>query len=97
MFTGRRVRLDSVRGPPFQYPLEIPAEEVGGRRRLVLLPDINDDEAAKGVFHSLGREGVEEVWVSQTLPFLVFITVGYILTLLLGDIALSVLSTLLFG
>lgn len=97
MFTGRRVRLDSVRGPPFQYPLEIPAKEVGGRRRLVLLPDINDDEAAKVVFHNLEREGVEEVWVSQTLPFLVFITVGYILTLLLGDIALSALSTLLFG
>ncbi|MFB0558170.1 MAG: A24 family peptidase C-terminal domain-containing protein, partial [Candidatus Bathyarchaeia archaeon] len=65
-------------------------------RKLVLLPDIRDDEAAEEVFRRLGGEGVEEVWVSHTLPFLVFITIGYVLTLLFGDIALSVLSWLLF-
>ncbi len=96
MFSGRKIRLESVRGPPFQYPLELPPEEEGDNRKLVLLPDIRDDEAAEEVFRRLGGEGVEEVWVSHTLPFLVFITIGYVLTLLFGDIALPVLSWLLF-
>jgi len=32
MFTGVKVRLDSVRGPPFQYPLECPRGGRGRRR-----------------------------------------------------------------
>jgi preflagellin peptidase FlaK len=96
MFTGIRVGLDSVRGPPFQYPLELPPEEGDSMRRLIILPDIHDDEAAWEIFRQLKREGAEEVWVSNTLPFLVFIAIGYISALLFGDIALSVLSRFLF-
>ena len=92
MFTGIRVRLDSVRGPPFQYPLERPQGEGGGERRLILIPDINDDNAAWEIFRRLKEDGVEEAWVSKTLPFLVFIAIGYALTVLLGDIALYLLS-----
>jgi len=95
MVTGIRVGLDSVRGPPFQYPLELPPED-STERRLVLLPDIRDDDAAREVFSRLREEGVEEVWVSHTLPFLAFITIGYVLTLVFGDIALAVLSRYLF-
>ena len=96
MVTGVKMRLDSVRGPPFQYPLELPQEEGQTERRLVLLPDIHDDDAARDVFSQLRREGVDEVWVSHTLPFLVFITIGYILTLVFGDIALAVLGRYFF-
>jgi len=96
MVTGVKMGLDSVRGPPFQYPLEFPPEEGSTERRLVLLPDIHDDDAARDVFSQLRREGVDEVWVSHTLPFLVFITIGYILTLVFGDIALAVLIRYLF-
>ncbi len=92
MIAGARVGLDSVRGPPFQYPLEFTPKEGDHDRRLILLPDINDDEAAREVFTQLRREGVEEVWVSSTLPFLVFITIGYVLAILVGDVALSLLS-----
>jgi preflagellin peptidase FlaK len=90
--TGVRVGLDSVRGPPFQYPLEFTPKEGDYDRRLILLPDINNDEAAREIFLQLRREGIEEVWVSNTLPFLVFITIGYVLSILVGDIALSLLS-----
>ncbi len=95
MFTGVKVRLDSVRGPPFQYPLECPRDG-GGERKLILMPNINDDDAAREIFLRLEDEGVEEAWVSNTLPFLVFIAIGYILTVLLGDIALYLLTGLLF-
>ena len=93
LFSGVRVRLESVRGPPFQYPLEVPAEE--GGRRLVLMPDIEDDEAAAEVFGRLRRDGVAEVWVSHTLPFLVFIALGYAVSLLVGDVAIWALGLIL--
>ena len=88
LISGARVKLDSVRGPPFQYPLEIPPLVEGAERRLVLMPDLDDDEAALDVFERLRLAGVEEVWVSHTLPFLVFIAFGYVSALLVGDVAL---------
>jgi preflagellin peptidase FlaK len=92
MFTGVKVGMSSVRGPPFQYPLELPPEEGSSERRLILLPDIQDDESAEKIFSSLREEGLSSVWVSHTLPFLVFITIGYILTLMIGDLALAVFA-----
>ncbi len=94
MVTGLKVGLEQVRGPPFQYPLELPSGSEGYGRRLVLLPDINDDEAAEEIFRGLRDEGVDQVWVSHTLPFIVFIFLGYVLTLLVGDIALSMITKL---
>lgn len=91
MVTGLKVGLDRVRGPPFQYPLELPSGSDEYGRRLVLLPDINDDRAAEEIFLRLRGEGVDQVWVSHTLPFIVFIFLGYVLTILVGDIALSVI------
>jgi len=96
LISGVKVKLDSVRGPPFQYPLEVSPLEEGAERRLVLMPDLEDDEAALEVFQRLRRAGVEEVWVSHTLPFLVFIAFGYISSLLVGDVVLWVLKQILF-
>ena len=95
MVSGAKIKIDSVRGPPFQYPLEIVDES--SERRLILMPDIQDDEAALEVFRRLRETGVGEVWVSNTLPFLVFISIGYVVTILLGDIALSILGKYLLG
>ena len=92
LISGMKVRLDAVRGPQFQYPLEVPLGEDGAERGFVLMPDMEDDEAAFEVFRRLGRAGVSEVWVSHTLPFLVFIAFGYLSALLLGDLALWALS-----
>jgi preflagellin peptidase FlaK len=89
MFTGVKVRMSSLRGPPFQYPLELPPEEGSSGRRLILLPDIQNDESAEEIFSALREEGLSSIWVSHTLPFLVFITVGYIMTLTIGDLALA--------
>lgn len=82
MFTAVNVRLGDVRGPPYQYPLEGPG---GGIR---LRPDIWDDEKAAETFRLLGERGVERVWVSATLPYLVLITAGYILSVAFGDVLL---------
>jgi preflagellin peptidase FlaK len=95
MVSGSKIKIDSVRGPPFQYPLERVDEN--NERGLILMPDIQDDDAALEAFRRLREAGVEEIWVSDTLPFLVFISIGYVLTILLGDIALSILGRYLLG
>ena len=95
LISGVKVKVDSVRGPPFQYPMEIPLVEGGAERRLVLMPDVEDDEAAFENLRMLRRAGVEEVWVSHTLPFLVFIAFGYLSSLLVGDFALWALKRIL--
>ena len=82
MFTAVNVRLGDVRGPPYQYPLEEP----GGRVRL--RPDIWDDGKAAEEFRLLGERGVGRVWVSATLPYLVVMTVGYVLSVVFGDVLL---------
>jgi prepilin signal peptidase PulO-like enzyme (type II secretory pathway) len=56
------------------------------------MPDIQDDDSAVEVFRKLKDSGVESVWVSNTLPFLVYIAIGYVLSLTLGDIALAILK-----
>ena len=95
LFSGYRMDMDRVKGPPFQYPLEEPSEE-DEDRKLVVMPDIIDDEAAVSVFDELRSQGVERTWVSYTLPFLVFISVGYVLSIVFGDIALFLITQLLF-
>jgi preflagellin peptidase FlaK len=95
LFSGSKVGIESIRGPPFQYPLEIPLEEDESKRKLILMPDIEDDESAEHVFQSLKESGLKEIWVSQTLPFLVFIFFGFLCTLLIGDVALWVLLKLI--
>jgi preflagellin peptidase FlaK len=82
MFTAVNVKLGDVRGPPYQYPLE----ETGGVVRL--RPDIWDDEKAAEAFRDLDERGIERVWVSATLPYLVLITVGYLLSVVFGDVLL---------
>ena len=92
MFTGVKMELGSVRGPPFQYPLEVPGTEEKPGRRLILMPDIQDDDSAVELFEIFEASGVEAVWVSNTLPFLVYIAIGYVLALVLGDFALATLK-----
>jgi preflagellin peptidase FlaK len=93
MFSGYRIDLEKVRGPPYHYPLEVPQEE---DNELVFMPDIMDDDAAFEVFDELKKQGVTRTWVSYTLPFLLFITIGYVLSLLVGDIILYVITRAIF-
>jgi hypothetical protein len=97
MFTGQRMKMSHIKGPPFQYPLEILRSDEGTDRKLILMPDIQDDNLANSVFDKLKALGLEKVWVSNTLPFLIFITIGYILSLSLGDIALAAMKPFLVG
>ena len=88
LFTGRNIPVKSLRGPPFEYPLEV-------RGELVLRPDIfNDDEAWKA-FRYLREKGVKRVWVSSTLPYIVVLLVGYVLSVVFGDVMFTIMSMIL--
>ena len=87
MFTGQYIKSDKVKGPPFEYPLEVK----GG---LVLKPDIWDDDKAKKDFRILKEKGFDRIWVSATLPYIVNLLVGYIVTIFYGDILFSLMSRL---
>jgi len=88
LFTARYMELERVRGPPFEYPLEM-----GGELRL--RPDIWDDEAATRAFEEMRLRGQKLVWVSATLPYLVVMTGGYLLSVALGDALFLLLFMLL--
>jgi preflagellin peptidase FlaK len=92
LISGRKMRLDRVVGPPYQYPLETLES---GRRRLVLRPDLYDDVKAVDAFEALRSAGVSYAWVSHTLPFLLFLSIGYIVSIFFGDIALWICSRVL--
>lgn len=94
LFSGYRLDLANLRGPPFQYPLELPSEE--GDSEFILMPDIQDDESAWAIFDQLKSLGVKKTWVSYTLPYLIFITIGYALSLFVGDIALYFITRFLY-
>lgn len=88
LFTGRNIPVKSLRGPPFEYPLEV-------RGELVLRPDIFDDDEARKAFRYLREKGVKRVWVSSTLPYIVVLLVGYVLSVVFGDVMFTIMSRIL--
>ena len=89
MLAGKKVDLSKIRGPPFQYPLEKIDSE--GKISIILRPDFMADTEAISTLKKLASAGRQKGWVSYTLPFLVFFLVGYITSVIFGDIILSVI------
>ena len=87
IFTGRYWELGDIRGPPFEYPLEV-------RGKLILKPDFWDDEKANREFKILREKGRERVWVSSTLPYIVVLLAGYLISVVYGDIMFTVMAYL---
>jgi hypothetical protein len=86
MFTGRYISIENLRGPPFQYPLEI-------NGKLIIKPDLYDDEAAIKTFADLRKKGLNKIWVSSTLPYIVVLLLGYFISIIYGDIMFSIMSS----
>jgi hypothetical protein len=85
LFTGQYMKTKEVKGPPFEYPLEV-------RGELILKPDIWDDDKAKNDFRIAREKGFDRVWVSATLPYIVNLLVGYVIAVVYGDILFSIMS-----
>jgi hypothetical protein len=82
LFSGSSVLPKDVKGPPFEYPLELP----GASNELRLRPDFSNDDEAEAVFNHFRDTGNRRIWVSTTLPYIAIIFVGYLFSIFFGDI-----------
>jgi preflagellin peptidase FlaK len=62
--------------------------EDGLKRKLVLIPkDEGRDEIVKRLDNALQKGQIRDsIWASPGLPFLIFITAGFVIALFVGDI-----------
>jgi hypothetical protein len=86
MFSGRNISIEMLRGPPFEYPLEVKGE-------LILKPNLFDDEEAVNAFNLLREAGAKRIWVSATLPYILVLFVGYLISTIYGDVMFTIMST----
>ena len=96
--TGYKVKMAELeRG--YMYPLEdIQTKEAGEiERKLLVLPKDEERETIIGRILNAKQEGKlpNEVWATLGLPLLVFITLGFIVSLILGDLIWILLSLIL--
>jgi len=94
--TGIRVDSSKIKDTCQFIPLETFSKESDGKitRHLHLFPRINrEDGQDLAPLRGPLKEVKSGVWVTPSIPFLVFVTMGFITTLLLGDI----LIWLVFG
>ncbi len=86
-FTGYRAEVKDL--PKFHNLLEYMDENGKLKRvRRAVEPDERTLERLK-------KSGVEKVWVTPALPFLIFITAGYIVAFIFGDLLYLLISTIL--
>jgi len=92
---GYKVEAAELEKGGYFYPLEdVHVGEDGEiERKLIVMPkDEEREEVIERILNAAGRgELPREVWVTPGLPFLIFITAGFIVALILGDIVWIIL------
>ena len=98
MLTGYRTTLDKLQSTFYLYPLEeIVSDEAGTRRSIKLFFDAeaDRDQMVSRFIESFRNAGFSgKVWVTPGLPMLVFILVGLLVALVVGDPIFSLVVTL---
>jgi preflagellin peptidase FlaK len=80
-FTGMNLDSEDIRGVPFEYPLETLDGD------LKLRANIWEDEEAENILRKLRAEK-NRIWVSATLPYILIMGGGYLLSIVFGDVLL---------
>ncbi|MFW6194000.1 MAG: A24 family peptidase C-terminal domain-containing protein [Halobacteriota archaeon] len=88
-FTGYRVDADRI--PPFHNLLEYVNDGKVKRVNRGIEPD---NKMLADLRKAKEKGKVDKVWVTPGLPFLVFITAGFVISILVGDILLEVMLRL---
>lgn len=91
LITGYKVEASKLQNTLYLYPLEdlVEAEDGGIKRRLRVFVRA-DEEREAGISNIKKYSGAlsDMVWVTPGLPLLVFMTIGLVTALFLGDIVL---------
>ncbi|MBS7614549.1 prepilin peptidase [Candidatus Bathyarchaeota archaeon] len=85
--TGFKVRAEKMKGSSFYFMLEQLSREEnkGVVRRLKVTPRLDDDPQKEAQQKELLNGLHGKIWVTPGLPFLVFVTAGFIVALVAGD------------
>ncbi len=89
LITGYRISISKVKEKWHIFPLEdIEDDTVNLKRKLVVMP--HDDEGRQKIVDRLSKAAEEGkisnyVWASPGLPMLIFVTLGLVVALFLGD------------
>jgi preflagellin peptidase FlaK len=78
MLLGYKMAIDEIENK-FVWPME---RIVDGERILVLFPKKTDTESLK----KLKEMDIKRIWVTPKIPFIVFITAGFVISVFIGNI-----------
>ncbi len=81
---GLRRSVESVKGKFFWPMYRIKDGELVRSLR----PPMEEEEEKK-VWEEIERRGIKEIWATPQLPFLVYVTIGYYITAIYGDLILK--------
>jgi preflagellin peptidase FlaK len=98
MITGYKVSVAKLKEKWHVYPMEdIEEDEAALKRKLVVVPkDERRDEIVERLSKAVDAGKIDAyVWATPGLPMLIFVTIGFIVALLLGDIVWLVVSFVL--
>jgi preflagellin peptidase FlaK len=93
MISGYRADVSKLRNTFYLYPMEeIAGNEGAPRRSFKLFVDAESDRdkmvsELSDAYSKFNLQG--QVWVTPGLPLLVFITIGFVITLIFGDVLFS--------
>jgi len=82
MFLGYRMNLRDAK-KRFVWPMERIED---GQLKFAYFPKENDDHVV--MLEALEKAGVKRVWVTPKIPFLIFITAGLIMSVIVGNLVL---------
>jgi preflagellin peptidase FlaK len=84
MFLGYRIDIDKVE-KKFVWPME---RIVDGKRVMVLFPKRNNEESLE----KLKELGVKRIWITPKIPFILFLTVGFMISAFIGNIFAGIIG-----
>ena len=91
-FIGYRVDVDNI--PKFHNLLEY-IDENGKIVRVIKAVE-PDDEMLKRLKDAKNKGVIDKVWVTPALPFLIFMTAGFVVAIVLGDLIVEIIKHMIF-
>jgi preflagellin peptidase FlaK len=84
MLLGYRIDIDKVE-EKFVWPME---RIVKGERVMVLFPKRNNEES----LDKLRELGVKRIWITPKIPFIVFLTAGFVISVFIGNLFAGIIG-----